>query len=235
MNDPRKVTLNRVTFHTDSQAVSYQFTLDGQQRVVTYRFAEGGAARIDVRQKVGGDPFIELRATRNGIQARTPDGEFALSRRKRVLPASTDQASIWLLAQDFVKNTTTAPGAILDRAWEVWSAQNDPVDEVVSGNVGWPGALWALIQLWEWLGGSGGCLNPDQETQCTETDAQGNDKTIDFKCDCGTPICNQSTTSVDTLVAVTDSTTGEIRIETVPVVVVQCFCYCIEMTAGSPA
>jgi hypothetical protein len=239
MNDPQSVTLKQVTFHDDLKTLSYQFMLDGQSRTVSYRFDGNKSVDVDVREKSGGEPFIQLRATSAGIRARTPEGEFKLTRRKPVLPPSTDQLSVWLLAQDFVKNTSTAPRPMLDRFLAAWSAANGAGGAKQASSrwgdvLGVPGAVWDTIQLLDWLFGDGDCLNPNQQTQCTETDANGQDTTITFQCECGMPICNQSGVAVNVTVIVTDSSTGEQHIETETVMTYICFCYCIVIGSGSP-
>ena len=217
----------------DGKTISYQFTLDGQRRIVSYHFDGDTSVRMGVREQPGGAPFIQLLATRGGIRARTPEGEFTLVRGKWVLPPSTDRRSVWLLAQDVAKNATLTPVVLHDRFWDARRPPDGPDEEVQESSswgptiVGVPGMLWSLYKIWEWLGGED-CLNPNQRTQCTETDVAGKETVVTFTCECGSPMCNQTAIPVDVAVAVVDAS-GNISTETQTRTIVVCNCYCLEL------
>jgi hypothetical protein len=241
MKDPRQIILNQVKFHEDLETISYDYTLDDQRRIVSYRFDGDRSVRVGVREKASGAPFIELRASRDGIRARTPEGEIKLVKGEWVLPPATDEPSVWLLVQDPVKNPTLTPVLLYDRFWESPRPPGSPDGEESSawtGTVtGLPGSIWALIQLWEWLGGSSGdCLNPGQETQCTEVDVDGNPSVVTFRCDCGMPFCNEVSIPISVQVTLVDESGNVLGTENQIRETVQCACYCMEVvisTGGS--
>jgi hypothetical protein len=229
-----KVQLKRVVFHDDKKSVSYRLALNGHQRIVTYKLAGDERLEMDVREKRRRKPFIQVLVENGQVQARTPEGVFELQEGRHVLPESTDRASLWALAQNFVQNPTLRPDVILDWVNQDLVLQNEEEDTSTTTYASWgpligiPGAIWAGILIWEWLGGED-CLNPNQKGHCTETDPSGNETTVEFQCECGTPMCQTQTVTVDVPVIIVDSSTGEQTSGIETRSYTKCICYCMEM------
>ena len=236
LRDPRRITLDRVTFHDDLKTISYHFTLDGEQRIVAYHSEREGRGRVGVQEKAGSEPIIQVQASRNGMRARTRQGEFQLVKGRLVLPPETDWRSLWLLAQNPLSNSSLTPKRIYTEVLDGWvHAPGEPEPDSAAGSASMGIALdliGLLFDLYDHLGG-GNCLNPNQQTQCTETDVSGNDTVITFECPCGQPICNQITTSVSVQVVTTDPDTGERETTTEQRPITVCACYCMEISIGT--
>jgi hypothetical protein len=234
LRDPRNVTLDRVTFHEDHRTLSYRFTLDGEDRIISYRSEGEGDARVGVRDKMGGEPIIQLLAGRGGVRARTRAGEFKLTNGKLLLPPDTDWRWLWLLVQNPLANLSLAPHRIYNQALNVRvPGRDEPEPESFASWGGFVDILGGLFDPWGWFGGGEDCLDPGKEAECTETDAEGNSSQITFKCDCGTPMCNAVTTTVDMPAIVTDSSTGETSVGTVQRTITMCACFCMELTIST--
>ncbi len=222
MSDPQKLALQHVKFHEDLKTVSYFFDLDGDERVISYGFHEDDAVRIGVRKTPRDTPLVELRAGRDSIRARTPEGEFVLERGKRVLPPTTDEPALWLVAQNWINNTTTAPDRLLEIAGTMLPAGSEVEVSGIKININWD-------DFWDFFS-EDGCLSPGQTTSCTETDTAGNSHQIEFKCDCGTPFCTTQSFSSEVPVLVTDSSTGEVRHDNMTVTYTVCICWCMDFS-----
>jgi hypothetical protein len=230
MKDPENLVLKHVKFHRDLKTITYFFRLDSKDRSISYSFEEDDKVKIGVRETSEGVPFIELLAAHDNVRARTRDGEFVLDKGKRVLPATTDEPSIWLLAQDWINNSTTTPGRLLDMVIEQLPADSEVETSAFLGL----GNLIALLKDlfgWLWPGGDDDCLNPDQWTTCTETNIQGEETEVKFTCDCGTPFCTNQAFTAEVPILVTDESTGEQHADSMIVTYTVCVCWCqvIEM------
>ena len=207
MKDPEKLVLKHVKFHRDLKTISYFFSLDSKDRVISYGFEEDDKVKIGVRKTPGGTPLIELLAAGDIVRARTRDGEFVLEKGKRVLPATTDELSMWLMAQDWINNSTTAPGRLLDMVGLQLPADNEVE---TSAFFGLGNLIAKLKDITDWFGGGGDdCLNPDQTTTCTETNIHGAEEVVEFTCECGTPFCTVQSFTSEVPILVTDAETGE--------------------------
>jgi hypothetical protein len=235
MKDPQSVALVRTDFPKDLKTVSYWFKLDGKDRIITYHRKDADTLDIDVRETHQGVPTIELRSTKNRFQARTPDGEFTLERGKKILPATTDELSVWLVVQNYFDDIAIGARALLIRAAKTLGpntilAFDKQNQELSSGKqeAKFGDFLWKPFdKIIEWFGGGGDCLSPGQETTCTGEDENNNPVVYTCKCDCGTPICTTQSHSytVPTLIYNTDTGAWEAG-ETIVTVVV-CLCWCM--------
>lgn len=239
MKDPESVTLKHVKFHSDLPAhsdltaISYFFSLDGKDRVISYSFEEANednTVKIDVRETPQDAPLVEVLAPLNlaagdSVRASTREGEFVLKRGEGGLPAATDGLSVWLLAQNWVINSTTAPDRIWDIAVELVLAPEGAqiLTTPFNVNINWD-------DFWDFFGNGSDCINPNQSTSCTETNAAGASITVPFSCDCGTPFCTNQRFSTDVPVLVTDASTGESHYESYTVYYTMCVCWCMELS-----
>ena len=230
MLEPQSVALEHIKFHDDEMRVSYSFSVDGEDRVLSYDVGDVDALKAEVRPTLDGNPLIELFANRRGVRARTSEGEFTLRKGTQVLPPATDERSVWLLAQNFLTNTTTSPQAHLARV-----AASLPADRKVAFGRRQAGESSARLfpwvgEIWDWFM-EDDCLSPNQSTDCTEQDQTGKINTVHFTCDCGIPICTNVTMTVDVPIMIFDLSTGTWTAGTETVTYTVCFCYCIEMSS----
>lgn len=226
MKDPQEFALEHVKFHEDGKAISYQFKLDGESRIATYRHDGDDRMIVDLQTKPRSRSLIQLVVTQDNARARTPEGEYLLSKKGRVLPKSTDQRSLWIITQHFIENLTTRPQALADRALQELESQ-DETGTTRSLLLDGIGFVADMITIWQWLWGwfDEDCLAPNQKTICYQDQPDGSEEPIEFVCPCGTPICleQQMTTEIPIVVRLEDGST-ETRSETV--YYSQCVCYC---------
>ncbi len=233
----KKLNLERIVFHENEKSLSYSFMLEGDRRIVTFEFSKAERVVITVRKKIRERPLLQVLIEKGSILARTPDGEFQLRKEQRVLPDNTDRASLWIVAQNLLDNPTLRPDVIMDWINQDLVSKNEEQSSTTETHtatswvpiVGVPGAIWAGISIFEYFSG-GDCLNPDQKADCQETDPSGSVSTVQFQCECGTPICQTTAFTVDVPVVVVNKTTGdqESSIETLSYT--KCICYCIELS-----
>ena len=229
--EQKNTRLQRVEFATDSQAISYFFKSGNKQRILTYRIGADSTVIAEVTPTPGGKPFIQLFASRSGVRARTPSGEYQLIKRKRVLPSTTDSLSVWLLANNFATKPTTAPVSLYEQAVQELARKKRAPVRALPALANRTGifsdrALTALSEGWLSQGADDGsegesdCL-PGNST-CTEIDLSGNTKTIYCYCDCGTPVCYEVLLSAQVQVIQRNESTGEETIYTETVHFTKC-------------
>ncbi|MBN2011404.1 hypothetical protein JW960_18880 [candidate division KSB1 bacterium] len=138
---------------------------------------------------------------------------------KGAIPAGTDEDVAWLLEQ----NVALKRGTNLLSIWQLF--KDDHSAEAQSQIGGILGGIAGLIDELEDIFCKGGGT-----TTCTTNDG----KDTEFSCDCGIPICYTTTTVVETVVLVVDTSTGEQTTETQykTVEVCNCFCQKIKRQAG---
>lgn len=218
--------VDHVKIDAPNKAVVYHANVAGQERTISYTLADREHVHVSVKDGRG-EPLLRLRASQNEARGRAAGKRFrATPDAPNKFAPRTDRRAIWLLEQDLITNPTLGIAAITEYMQE----DEEEEDTQALGYTSIISDLWSLIQIWDWMTDGEDCLNPNQKTQCTETDVNGNQNVVTFECSCGTPICNQVNMSVDVPVRVQDASTGEVTTETETRVYSKCQCYCMEMT-----
>jgi len=118
---PRTFSLERIVFHDSVVRISYHFSLDGQDRVVVYDLVDRDHITAEVRPAPGQPPLLWMNARPSAVRIRTAEGEFPVGKGARI-PSSTDARALWVLAQNFLNNSTTIPQLHLDQVAELLSS-----------------------------------------------------------------------------------------------------------------
>lgn len=180
--EQRNTRLQRFEFAKDSQAISYFFKSGNKQRIVTYRVGTDSTVTVQVKSTPAAKPLVELFVTRSGLSARTPSGDYQLIKGKRVLPATTDALSVWLLANNFPTKPATAPRSLYERGIEELNRKKKTKYTAVAAfenRIGvFSDSVWTTQGGNEWLfpdpGGGSDCTPSD--VVCTEIDPFGTAK-----------------------------------------------------------
>jgi hypothetical protein len=218
--------VDHVKIDAPNKAVRYHANVDGQERTISYILADREHVNVIVKDGRG-ETLLRLRASEDEVRGRAAGKRFrATPDAPATFAPRTDRRAVWLLEHDLLGHPTLGIAALMEDLQE----DEEEEDTQALGYTSIISDLWSLIQIWDWMTDGEDCLNPNQKTQCTETDVNGNQNVVTFECSCGTPICNQVNMSVDVPVRVQDASTGEVTTETETRVYSKCQCYCMEMT-----
>jgi hypothetical protein len=226
--EPREYSLQRIVFHDNAPSVSYEFSVDGQQRILSYDLSDLNLVKADVRAAAGQPPLLSMIARPTDVRLRTVDGEFPLHKGAVSVPVTTDSRSFWLLGQNFLNNSTTAPQVHLDMVAALLPENTKlRLKHGADSSASKLNPFSWVPNIFDWF--SDDCLSPDNSTECTEQDETGKVNTVTFTCDCGIPICTNMTMTVDVPVMIFDSSTGTFHAGTETKTYTVCVCTCMSL------
>jgi len=167
--------VNRIKLNPEIQGITYETSIDGQKRIITYALAPKGAKENDKELQAvyvrvtdaRKTELLRLRATKGEVKGRAGDEEFRATADTPAKFEKVDGRAFWLLSQDLVLNGSLGINPVVESV-----GVDQGVDMSYSSSLS---AILTALRLLEILfgEGEGSCRKPNQSTTCVETNLEG--------------------------------------------------------------
>ncbi len=219
-----------------TKTVVYETQIAGQKRIITYAFPKKELVRVSITNGRKRE-MLKAEFVKGKVTGKAAGKSFTLTRKNvKSFPKNVDKRAFWLLSKNLIAHPTLGGEALLASFGESENVQTMGLPAgvvVIIGGIAIVGAICHQFPELCDFSGNSDCSNPNQITYCTGQDAGGNENTITFTCDCGTPICDQVHMTVSVQVLEKDSNGNVTGTRTEERDIVQCACQCLELSEGS--
>ena len=231
MDAQKSFNVESTIVNAKDKNLTYVVQIDDKYRRVTYSSPEKNHLKVVIKNKKG-KTITTVKATKELAKVKMGRATFTVKAGQKVKwPERVDVYSIWLLEN----NLFTNPSIGADHLISILGQENgefsngEPLKSIGPGTIA--GILGGIIDIWDWWNNDDDNCVEDVNT-CIYTDLNGNAHEVMHICNCGESMCNIIPVTTTVMVAVTDSGTGETRLEEEVRSHTVCNCYCVETNFG---